>query len=86
MCVLARYWAHVCLYVCVCVCVRVCVCVCLSAGDVPGSAVLVFELELMSLHKGLPPGYLFVWLDSGPADLFKELDTNHDQEVPLEEV
>ncbi|XP_062387305.1 peptidyl-prolyl cis-trans isomerase FKBP10 isoform X1 [Sardina pilchardus] len=56
-----------------------------GAGDVPGSAVLVFELELVALHKGLPAGYLFVWLDDGPADLFQALDINHDGEVPLEE-
>ncbi|XP_063072238.1 peptidyl-prolyl cis-trans isomerase FKBP10-like [Engraulis encrasicolus] len=56
-----------------------------GAGDVPGSAVLVFEVELVSLVKGIPEGYLFIWLDEQPKDLFRELDTNQDGEVPLEE-
>lgn len=58
----------------------------LSAGDVPGSAVLRFELELVSLQKGVPEGYLFVWLQDSPANLFQALDKNQDKEVPLDEV
>ncbi|KAL2101745.1 hypothetical protein ACEWY4_003506 [Coilia grayii] len=56
-----------------------------GAGDVPGSAVLVFELELMALEKGVPPGYLFVWVEEAPAELFQALDLNQDGEVPLQE-
>lgn len=52
----------------------------------PGSAVLVFELELVSLQKGVPPGYMFVWLNDTPENLFEALDTNKNKEVPLEEV
>lgn len=36
------------------------------AGGVPGSAVLLFELELVDLQKGVPEGFMFVWLDDGP--------------------
>jgi len=53
---------------------------------VPGSAVLVFELELVNLEKGVPPGYLFVWLGDSPAELFDSLDMNKNKEVPEEEV
>ncbi|KAB5555149.1 hypothetical protein PHYPO_G00030170 [Pangasianodon hypophthalmus] len=56
-----------------------------GAGSVPGSAVLRFELELVSLKKGVPEGYLFVWLDETPKELFETLDLNQDKEVPLEE-
>ncbi|XP_028825413.1 peptidyl-prolyl cis-trans isomerase FKBP9 [Denticeps clupeoides] len=56
-----------------------------GAGNVPGSAVLLFDLELVSLQKGVPQGYLFVWLQDSPAELFKALDLNQDQQVPLEE-
>lgn len=52
----------------------------------PGSAVLVFELELVNLEKGVPPGYLFVWLGDSPAELFDSLDMNKNKEVPQEEV
>lgn len=56
-----------------------------GAPGVPSSAVLVFELDLVSLEKGVPPGYLFVWLGESPADLFEALDVNKNQEVPKEE-
>ncbi|KAK1794452.1 hypothetical protein P4O66_011322, partial [Electrophorus voltai] len=56
-----------------------------GAGDVPGSAVLRFELEIISIQKGVPEGYLFVWLDESPAELFQALDMNQDSEVLLEE-
>lgn len=56
------------------------------AGIVPGSAVLRFELELVSLQKGVPEGYLFIWLEESPVQLFEALDSNQDQQVPLEEV
>jgi len=53
---------------------------------VPESAVLFFELELLSLSKGVPDGYMFVWLGDGPDPLFPAMDLNGDLEVPLEEV
>ncbi len=56
------------------------------AGIVPGSAVLHFELELVSLQKGVPEGYFFIWLKESPVQLFEALDSNQDQQVPLEEV
>lgn len=52
----------------------------------PSSAVLIFDIELMSFEKGVPPGYLFVWLQDSPADLFAALDVDKNQEVPQEEV
>lgn len=58
----------------------------LAAGIVPGSAVLHFEVELLALQKGVPPGFLFVWLVESPADLFQALDVNKDNVVPLDEV
>lgn len=57
-----------------------------SASGVPSSAVLVFDIELVSFEKGVPPGYLFVWLKDTPADLFEALDVNKNKEVPQEEV
>ncbi|XP_059203220.1 peptidyl-prolyl cis-trans isomerase FKBP10 isoform X2 [Centropristis striata] len=56
-----------------------------GAGEVPRSAVLFFELELVRLQKGVPEGYMFVWLGDGPDPLFPAMDLNGDKEVPLEE-
>ncbi|XP_076007674.1 peptidyl-prolyl cis-trans isomerase FKBP9 isoform X2 [Genypterus blacodes] len=56
-----------------------------GATGVPGSAVLVFEIEVLRFEKGVPPGYLFVWLEDSPADLFEALDINKNEEVPQEE-
>ncbi|XP_040918902.1 peptidyl-prolyl cis-trans isomerase FKBP10 [Toxotes jaculatrix] len=56
-----------------------------GAGGVPGSAVLFFELELVELQKGVPEGYMFVWLGDSPDPLFPAMDLNGDKEVPLEE-
>lgn len=56
------------------------------ARGVPGSAVLRFEVELVSREDGLPTGYLFVWHEDPPANLFENMDLNKDGEVPLEEV
>ncbi|KAI3364807.1 hypothetical protein L3Q82_001002 [Scortum barcoo] len=42
-------------------------------------------IELVSFEKGVPPGYLFVWLQDSPADLFEALDINNNKEVPQEE-
>lgn len=56
------------------------------ARGVPGSAVLLFEVELVSREDGLPTGYLFVWHEDPPANLFEDLDLNKDGEVSPEEV
>lgn len=56
------------------------------AGGVPRSAVLFFELELVELQKGVPEGYMFVWLGDSPDPLFPAMDLNGDKEVPLDEV
>ncbi|KAM4525453.1 peptidyl-prolyl cis-trans isomerase FKBP9 [Odontesthes bonariensis] len=56
-----------------------------GATGVPSSAVLVFDIELVEFEKGVPPGYLFVWLEDPPTDLFEALDTNKNSEVPQEE-
>ncbi|KAM4716772.1 peptidyl-prolyl cis-trans isomerase FKBP10-like [Anableps anableps] len=56
-----------------------------GAVGVPGSAVLLFELELVQLQKGVPEGFMFVWLGDIPDPLFNALDLNGDKEVPLEE-
>lgn len=47
---------------------------------------LFFELELVELQKGVPEGYMFVWLGDGPDPLFPAMDLNNDNEVPLDEV
>lgn len=47
---------------------------------------LLFEVELISREEGLPEGYLFVWHQDPPANLFEDLDLNKDGEVPPEEV
>lgn len=57
-----------------------------TEGEVPGSAVLVFDIELLELVSGLPEGYMFVWNGEVSANLFEEIDQNHDGEVLLEEV
>ncbi|XP_072299934.1 uncharacterized protein [Eucyclogobius newberryi] len=56
-----------------------------AAAGVPGSAVLLFELELVELQKGVPDGFMFVWLEDGPEPLFPAMDLNGDKRVPLEE-
>ncbi|XP_032769379.1 peptidyl-prolyl cis-trans isomerase FKBP10 [Rattus rattus] len=56
-----------------------------GARGVPGSAVLLFEVELISREDGLPEGYLFVWYQDPPASLFEDMDLNKDGEVPPEE-
>ncbi|KAL6089965.1 hypothetical protein STEG23_008508 [Scotinomys teguina] len=56
-----------------------------GARGVPGSAVLLFEVELVSREDGLPTGYLFVWHQDPPASLFEDMDLNKDGEVPPEE-
>ncbi|XP_048416417.1 peptidyl-prolyl cis-trans isomerase FKBP10-like [Stegostoma tigrinum] len=56
-----------------------------GAGDIPGSAVLMFDVELLDMKPGVPEGYLFVWTDKPPAKLHEELDSNQDGEILLEE-
>uniref|UniRef100_A0A3B4E348 peptidylprolyl isomerase n=1 Tax=Pygocentrus nattereri TaxID=42514 RepID=A0A3B4E348_PYGNA len=56
-----------------------------GGSGVPSSAVLLFELELLELQRGVPEGYLFLWLEDSPEPLFPAMDLNHNQEVPLEE-
>ncbi|XP_076000420.1 peptidyl-prolyl cis-trans isomerase FKBP10-like [Genypterus blacodes] len=56
-----------------------------GAGSVPSSAVLFFELELVELQKGVPEGFMFVWIGDGPDPLFPAMDLNGDKQVPLEE-
>lgn len=57
-----------------------------TGSVVPADAVLIFELELLDLRKGVPQGFLFVWLEEIPDPLFSFMDLNQDGEVPLEEV
>lgn len=55
-------------------------------GEVPGSAVLVFDIELLELVAGLPEGYMFIWNGEVSPNLFEEIDKDGDGEVLLEEV
>uniref|UniRef100_UPI00398E6FE1 peptidyl-prolyl cis-trans isomerase FKBP9-like n=1 Tax=Pristiophorus japonicus TaxID=55135 RepID=UPI00398E6FE1 len=55
------------------------------AGEVPGSAVLIFEVELIELVAGLPEGYMFVWNGEVSPDLFQEMDKDENKEVSPEE-
>lgn len=50
-------------------------------GEVPGSAVLVFEVEMVEVEEGLPDGYMFVWNNNVTPDLFSEMDKNKDAQV-----
>lgn len=54
-------------------------------GEVPGSAVLVFEIELLELIPGLPDGYMFVWNGQVSKNLFEDIDKNSNKEILLEE-
>ncbi|XP_078544368.1 peptidyl-prolyl cis-trans isomerase FKBP9 [Lissotriton helveticus] len=54
-------------------------------GEVPGSAVLVFDIELLELIPGLPEGYMFIWNEEVPENLFEEIDKDRNGEVPIEE-
>nr|XP_009686067.1 PREDICTED: peptidyl-prolyl cis-trans isomerase FKBP10 [Struthio camelus australis] len=56
-----------------------------AARGVPGSAVLRFEVELVSMEEGVPEGYLFIWHGDPPANLYEEMDLNKDGEIPAEE-
>ncbi|KAG5842210.1 peptidyl-prolyl cis-trans isomerase FKBP9 [Anguilla anguilla] len=50
-------------------------------GEVPGSAVLVFDIEMISLEEGLPDGYMFIWNSEVSPNLFTEMDKNKDSNV-----
>lgn len=52
----------------------------------PGSAVLVFDIELLELVSGLPEGYMFIWNGQVSPNLFEEIDKDGNGEVFLEEV
>ncbi|KFM01274.1 Peptidyl-prolyl cis-trans isomerase FKBP10, partial [Aptenodytes forsteri] len=56
-----------------------------SARGVPGSAVLRFEVELISMEEGVPEGYLFIWHGDPPANLYEQMDLNKDGEIPADE-
>ncbi|XP_037119840.1 peptidyl-prolyl cis-trans isomerase FKBP9 [Syngnathus acus] len=49
--------------------------------EVPGSAVLVFDIELMEMEDGLPEGYMFIWNEEVSGDLFTEMDTDKNEQV-----
>lgn len=57
-----------------------------SDGEVPGSAVLVFDVEMIEMEEGLPEGYMFVWNGDVTPDLFNAMDKNKDKEVERSEV
>ncbi|XP_068616027.1 peptidyl-prolyl cis-trans isomerase FKBP9-like [Brachionichthys hirsutus] len=54
-------------------------------GEVPGSAVLVFDVELIDVEDGLPDGYMFIWNDDVSPDLFSEMDKDDDKQVEASE-
>ncbi|XP_077591409.1 peptidyl-prolyl cis-trans isomerase FKBP10-like [Stigmatopora nigra] len=56
-----------------------------GAGTVPSSAVLFFQLELLELQKGVPKGFMFVWIEDPPEPLFPAMDLDGDGQVPLNE-
>ncbi|TRY89520.1 hypothetical protein DNTS_004443 [Danionella cerebrum] len=54
-------------------------------GEVPGSAVLVFDVEMVDLEEGLPEGYMFIWNSDVNPDLFSQMDINRDAQVDTTE-
>ncbi|XP_028673366.1 peptidyl-prolyl cis-trans isomerase FKBP9 [Erpetoichthys calabaricus] len=50
-------------------------------GEVPGSAVLVFDIEIIEMDPGLPEGYMFVWNSDVSPNVFAEMDKNSDGQV-----
>lgn len=54
-------------------------------GEVPGSAVLIFDVELIELVSGLPEGYMFVWNKEVSPDIFQVIDKDDNKEVTPEE-
>lgn len=57
-----------------------------AADEVPGSAVLVFDIELVDMEEGLPEGYMFIWNDEVSHDLFAEMDKDKNEQVEASEV
>lgn len=57
-----------------------------AAGEVPGSAVLVFDVELINVEEGLPEGYMFIWNQDVSPDLFSEMDKDDNKLVEPSEV
>lgn len=57
-----------------------------AAGEVPGSAVLVFDVELINVEEGLPEGYMFIWNEDVSSDLFSEMDKDGNKLVEPSEV
>lgn len=53
--------------------------------EVPGSAVLVFDVELMEYEEGLPEGYMFIWNEEVSPDLFSEMDKDDNKQVEASE-
>ena len=64
-------------------CGGVCVCV---EGEVPGSAVLVFDVEMIEMEEGLPEGYMYVWNNDVSPDLYVEMDKDKDGKIEPSEV
>ncbi|NWI39464.1 FKB10 isomerase, partial [Picathartes gymnocephalus] len=56
-----------------------------GARGVPGSAVLRFEVELISMEEGVPEGYFFIWHGEPPANLYEQMDLNKDGGIPADE-
>ncbi|XP_052328327.1 peptidyl-prolyl cis-trans isomerase FKBP9 isoform X2 [Oncorhynchus keta] len=50
-------------------------------GEVPASAVLIFDIEMIEMEAGLPDGYMFIWNEDVSADLFTEMDADKDLQV-----
>uniref|UniRef100_A0A8C5DA74 peptidylprolyl isomerase n=1 Tax=Gouania willdenowi TaxID=441366 RepID=A0A8C5DA74_GOUWI len=48
-------------------------------GEVPGSAVLLFDIELVDVEEGLPEGYMFIWNEDVSPDLFAVIDKDQNQ-------
>ncbi len=57
-----------------------------SDGEVPGSAVLFFDVELVDVEEGLPEGYMFIWDSDVSPNLFSDMDKNKDAQVEKTEV
>lgn len=53
--------------------------------EVPGSAVLVFDVELVEVEEGLPEGYMFIWNEEVSPDLFSEMDKDKNGQVEASE-
>lgn len=54
-------------------------------GEVPRSAVLIFNIELVELIPGLPDGYMFIWNGEVSPNLFEEIDKDQNGEIFLQE-